>query len=128
MEKKKVRKQRGKHQNPEQSPKTEKHQRPKRKRMRKGDCELQRSRRGRGERERGRGVEVGATKSFFALEEGRIACHPTRERNPITRLRLSLVNDNSPSWSFFLVLCSRMMGCKFIVAPMETASEQQSFP
>ena len=74
---------------------------------------------------RGRGGG-GATKSFFALEEGRIACHPTcSSKNPITRLRLYLVNDKSPSLSFVLVLGSRM-GCRFIAAPMVTASEQQS--
>ena len=69
-----------------------------------------------------------ATKSFFALKEGRIACHPTcSSKNPITRLRLYLVNDKNPSSSFLLVLCSRM-GRKSIPAPMVTASEQQSLP
>ncbi len=66
---------------------------------------------------------VGATIFFSALEEGRIACHPTcSSKNPITRLRLYFVNDKSPSLSFLLVLC------KSIPAPMVTASEQQSLP
>jgi hypothetical protein len=88
------------------------------------DCELQASRRG---REKGGGGEGRSDEIFLCWnEEGKIACHPT-SKNPITRLRSYLVNDNSPSLYFLLVLCSRM-GCKFISAPMVTASEQQSFP
>ncbi len=98
-----MRKQRGKQLTQEQSPKTDKPQRPKRKRE-KGIVYF---------RDHGGGVGGGE-------EEG--------GGGAITILRLYLVNDIRPSLYFLLVLCSRMMGCKLIPAPMETASEQQSFP
>ena len=65
---------------------------------RKGKCEVQRSR-------RGAGVEVEATTSFFALGEGRIACHLTSScKNPMTRRRLYLSNAIKPILHCFLVL------------------------
>ncbi len=45
-----------------------------------------------------------ATKSFVALEEGRIVWHLTRSKKPITRMRSYLVKLNSPGLSCLLFL------------------------